>query len=80
MIYKGYECDCSSGDCNMDLPTTNPDEGTIIGFKKMDASGNSIKISAKVAGQTIDGSTNIYITSRYDNVFIRFNGSNYSIV
>lgn len=79
--YKGYEADCSSGDCEMDLFTAAGKEGLEISFKKTDATGNKIKIEVESKDdETIDDELIIYVVTQYDNVILRSNGLNWSIV
>ena len=80
-LYKGYECDCSGGECDMQLPVNGTvQEGQYMEFKKTDATANKVKISTKTVGELIDGEEEVYVVTQNDNIIVRYNGTNYSIV
>jgi len=78
-LFRLYLCDCSSGAITATLPTLSSAIGRVFSFKKTDSSGNNLILDGNGA-ETIDGSTTLRITSRYDNAILVPGPTEWSII
>jgi Pectate lyase superfamily protein len=79
----GYEqvvqCDASSNNQTISLPTAVDNTGRQFVFKKVDASSNTVTIDPN-GTETIDGATTLVLRSRYDSVWITSTGSSWIVL
>lgn len=72
-------CDASSGNITITLPAAVSNESKFYRIKKIDSSSNFITIDGYLA-ETIDGSTTVVLSSKYDSISIVCNGTEWFII
>lgn len=70
--------DATTGQITVTLPSAAT-AGRNLTVKKMDASSNAVVLN-RVGSDTIDGDTQLYITSQYDAPMIQSDGSRWNLI
>lgn len=77
---KMIGCDATSAAFTITLlAAATAGDGFMLAIKKTDSSGNAITIDGN-ASETIDGETTATVSSQYDSVLLKCDGSNWHIV
>ncbi len=77
--YNVVLCTATSSTITITLPASSSSSGKVYNIKKVDSSGNAIKIDAN-ASETIDGDLTKSLNLQYESLTIICDGSNWHIL
>lgn len=76
-LENDYECDATSAAITATLPAASSCSGLVLHFTKIDASANNVILDGN-ASETINGASTYTISSQWESVTIKSNGTSWS--
>jgi hypothetical protein len=71
--------DATTGDLDINLPAASAQTGRIIVIKRLDNSGNEVRVVAQ-AGDDIDANQHYFLDDQWDSITVQSTGSDWVVI